>query len=501
MAAYRIIIIGAGPAGLTSAMILAYRGYDVIVLEKEREPGGRNKAIHLGPYTFDTGPTFLMMPFVLNEVFELAGKSRDDYLNIVKLDPIYRLSFKNSYIDHFANRERLFKEIAFHYPGDELGLRTFYRNERVRYEHMYACLKRPYSSVFSLLATPLIKALPYLSIGKSLHQVLNSYFKNDDLIISFTFQSKYLGMSPWECPGAFGLIPFVEHEYGIYHVMGGLSNISLAMEKVGRQNGVQYRYNTPVDHVACNCRKAKGVVLKTGEFLPADAVIINADFGHAMENFFKPGVIRKWTPDNLRKKVYSCSTFMLYLGLDTVYNEPHHNILFAKDYRRNVEDIVKRYTVSDDFSLYVRNASRTDSSLAPPKHSALYVLVPVPNRKSSIEWNDIESRLFRNKIVDKIKERTSMIDIDKHIVTEKIITPRDWELEHSLFLGATFNLGHSLNQMLYFRPHNQFEEVNSCYIVGGGTHPGSGLPTIYESARISSDLITRNLPIGKGAVR
>jgi phytoene desaturase len=192
---------------------------------------------------------------------------------------------------------------------------------------------------------------------------------------------------------------------------------------------------------------------------------------------------------------------MLYLGLDTLYNEPHHNIIFAKDYKRNVEDIVKRYIVSDDFSLYVRNASITDSTLAPHNHSALYVLVPVPNRKSVIEWNDYEVRKFRNKVIDKIKARTSMTDIDKHIVTEKIITPRDWETEQSLFLGATFNLGHSLNQMLYFRPHNKFEEIDRCYIVGGGTHPGSGLPTIYESARISADLITSNLPLRKKAGR
>lgn len=497
MASYRIIIVGAGPGGLTAAMILARRGYDVLVLEKESTSGGRNKARRLGEYTFDTGPTFLMMPFVLDEMFELAGKRREDYLKLIKLDPIYRLSFDNVSFEHSDNRPHLYNEIARKFPGNENGLNKFFKKEKIRYEHMYQCLKRPYSSVFSLVAKPLIKALPYLSIGKSLYDVLRGYFTAEELIISFTFQSKYLGMSPWVCPGAFGLIPYVEHEYGIYHLQGGLSTISQAMERVGRQHGVRFRFNTAVDHIHCNKRKADGVVLKSGELLPADSVIINADFGHAMENLFKPGIIRKWTTNNLRKKVYSCSTFMLYLGLDTLYNEPHHHIVFAKNYRSNIENIVGKYTLSDDFSMYVRNASISDPTLAPSGHSAVYILVPVPNQKSGIQWNNEELRSFRDKIIRKIKERTSMTDIDKHIVIEDTITPRDWETEHSLFLGATFNLGHNLRQMLYFRPHNKFEEIDSCYIVGGGTHPGSGLPTIYESARISADLITKKLPIRK----
>lgn len=392
----------------------------------------------------------------------------------------------------------MYDEIRRNFPGSEDGLAKFFKKEKVRYEHMYPCLKRPYSSVFSFFAPPLLKALPHLSIGKSLHSVLRKYFTDDRLIISFTFQSKYLGMSPWECPGAFGMIPYIEHEYGVFHVPGGLSNLSTGMEKAAKENGVQFRYNTAVDHIRCIDGKAEGVVLKTGEFLPSDAVIINADFGHAMQYLFKPGVIRKWTPSLLRKKVYSCSTFMLYLGLDTIYSgEPHHHIVFAKDYKKNVEDIVKRYSLTEDFSVYIRNASVLDSSLAPQGHSALYILVPVPNQKSGIEWNEKEKIDFRNRIISVLKSRTSMTDLDSHITQEKIITPRDWELEHSLFLGATFNLGHSLDQMLYFRPHNKFEEVDNCYIVGGGTHPGSGLPTIYESARISSDLITRHLPIKK----
>jgi phytoene desaturase len=221
--------------------------------------------------------------------------------------------------------------------------------------------------------------------------------------------------------------------------------------------------------------------------------MINADFGHAMATLFEPGIITKWTPEALRKKVYSCSTFMLYLGLDKKYDEPHHHIIFAKDYHGNIDDIVTRNVVPEDMSVYVRNASITDQTIAPSGHSALYVLVPAPNKKSAAIWSPEFTAAYREKVLNRISERTSMKDLTAHIQEEKIITPDDWQDRRSLFLGATFNLGHTINQMLYFRPRNRFEEVGNCYLVGGGTHPGSGLPTIYESARISANLLCKDV--------
>ena len=208
-----------------------------------------------------------------------------------------------------------------------------------------------------------------------------------------------------------------------------------------------------------------------------------------METLFDDEVIHKWSPKKLRDKKYSCSTFMLYLGVDTLYDEPHHKIIFANDYRANVDDIVSRSRLSDDMSIYVRNASRLDDSLAPRGHSAVYVLVPVPNMRHAGPWDNASAKKYRDKVVRRIMERTSMKDLDKHITCEKIITPSEWQDRRGLFLGATFNLGHTISQMLYFRPRNRFEEVKHCYLVGGGTHPGSGLPTIFESGRISANLI------------
>jgi phytoene desaturase len=489
----KVVIIGAGPGGLTSAMILAKRGCKVTVFEQEATLGGRNGSIKQGPYTHDIGPTFLMMTFILREMFQEAGRKAEDYLKIVPLDPMYKLSFIDKEVYPTANEDKMRQQIAKLFPGNEHGLSRFQSREKVRYEKMYPCLQKDYSTFGSLFSAPLWKALPHLSLTNSLYQTLGSYFKDEQLKISFTFQAKYLGMSPWQCPAAFTIIPYIEHTFGIDHVVGGLSEISAAMAKVAKEHGAVIHLSQKVKKVLVQNGKANGVELQSGEKIAADAVFINADFGHAMATLFDPGVINKWTPDALRKKVYSCSTFMMYLGLDKKYDESHHNIIFAKDYHGNINDIVTRNVVPQDMSVYVRNASVTDPTIAPPGHSALYVLVPAPNKKSRTPWTPEFTAAYREKVVSRIVERTSMKDLASHIKEEFIITPDDWQDKRSLFLGATFNLGHTINQMLYFRPRNRFEEVGNCYLVGGGTHPGSGLPTIYESARISANLLIKDL--------
>jgi phytoene desaturase len=356
---------------------------------------------------------------------------------------------------------------------------------------MYPCLKKDYSTFKEMFSADLIKALPYLSLNKSLIGALSSYFTPEELQICFTFQAKYIGMSPWECPAAFAIMPYIEHSFGVDHVEGGLSKISDAMARVIQELGGEIHCNTPIKKVLVDGRNATGVELSTGDIVHADSVVINADFGNAMETLFDKGVIRKWTPEKLRRKKYSCSTFMLYLGVDKLYDEPHHQIIFAKDYKENVKDIISRSRLSDDMSIYVRNASKLDTTIAPEGHSALYVLVPTPNMLNSVSWDGKTVQEYRNKVIRRIMDRTSMKDLDQHITCEKTISPAEWQNDRSLFLGATFNLGHNITQMLYMRPRNKFEELNHCYLVGGGTHPGSGLPTIYESARISANMIDK----------
>jgi phytoene desaturase len=493
MAAKKVIVIGAGPGGLTAAMLCAHRGYDVTVIEREDSVGGRNCAITENGYTYDTGPTFLMMDFILREIFEQTGRDVEKYCEMVPLDPMYRLSFPDRTFHPTSDHEKMAEEIARVFPDSAPGLQAFYTKEKKRYEMMYPCLNRPYGGYGSLFSPPLIKALPYLKMSKNLYDNLGTYFSDTLCKISFTFQAKYLGMSPWQCPALFTIIPYIEHAFGIYHVTGGLSRISDAMAKVVHEEGGRIRLNTTVDKVIVNNSTATGVVLTDGEKIAADAVVINADFGYAMNELFEKGILKKYSPANVKKKKYSCSTFMLYLGLDTIYDEPHHNIIIAEDYKKNIEDIANGIGPSDDMSIYVRNASITDTTLAPDGHSAVYVLVPVANTTGTAQWNDEVTETYTNKVLARIAQRTSMKDITAHIVSKKVITPAGWQNDYYLYNGATFNLSHNLGQMLMFRPHNRFEEIQRCYLVGGGTHPGSGLPTIYESGRISSRLLNQDL--------
>ncbi|MGI9212361.1 MAG: phytoene desaturase family protein, partial [Methylococcaceae bacterium] len=312
----------------------------------------------------------------------------------------------------------------------------------------------------------------------------------------FSFQSKYLGMSPWECPALFTMLPWVEHKYGIYHVLGGLHRITEAMAGIIKEQGGVIRTGTPVQSLDITGREVKGVLLENGEYIAADAVVVNADFGYAMSRLVKPGILKKYSPKKLEKKSFSCSTFMLYLGLSRQYPLNHHTVYFSSDYQGNVHDIFTNKTLTNDFSFYVQNAGITDPQLAPAGKSALYILVPVPNNRSGIDWNR-EKAAFRDRVIDALIRRTGFTDLREHIEVERVISPGEWEQSENVYLGATFNLSHQFSQLLYWRPHNQFEELNGCYLVGGGTHPGSGLPTIYVSARLSANLVCQRfgLPV------
>ena len=262
------------------------------------------------------------------------------------------------------------------------------------------------------------------------------------------------------------------------------------MEKVCEDLGVTVRKNTPVRRLIIDGRTIKAVELEDAERVSADDYVINADISYAMTSLCDESDLRKYKKKKFKSMSYSCSIFMIYLGVDRIYDLPHHNIFFARGYKKNVEEIFKTLQLSSDNSFYIQNASVTDPSLAPPGKSTLYILVPVPNNRSGIDWI-AEKDSFRNRILDQVESRTDFTDVRKHIEVEKITTPEDWELNYNVYKGATFNLGHNLSQMLYLRPRNKFEEFDNCYLAGGGTHPGSGLPTIYESARISANLLCK----------
>jgi len=483
-----IVIVGAGPGGLCAGMLLSQRGFKVSIFEKNAEVGGRNRPINMNGFVFDTGPTFLLMKYILDEMFQLCGKRSQDYLEFFKLDPMYQLLFSDRAVNVYSDHDKMRAELQQSFPEGSAGFDAYLKQEGQRFQKLYPCIKRDYSSWKAFFSLDLIRALPYLALNHSVFSNLGRYFKEEKMRLVFSFQSKYLGMSPWQCPALFTMLAYLEHEYGIYHVKGGLNKIAEAMAKVITEQGGTIHTNSPIESLIIDNKIVKGVRLPDGSEMIADEVIINADFAYAMTNLIRPNELKQHSPEKLKKLEYSCSTFMLYLGVNKRYDIPHHNIVFAEDYNTNITNIFRNKTLSKDFSFYVQNASVTDDSLAPEGKSTLYVLVPMPNNQSDIDWEKTCAEM-REQVLTAMETRLGMSDIREQIACEKIITPKTWATEENVFMGATFSLSHKFSQLLYWRPHNQFQELEQCYLVGGGTHPGSGLPTIYESARISTNLI------------
>lgn len=490
----KVAVIGAGPGGLSSAMLLANKGFDVDVFEKKPYIGGRNSELRLGEYKFDLGPTFFLMKDVLENIFKMANRNLYDYVDLERIEPMYRLKFSDEKIFYpysDEEKDKMLEEIGRVFPQEVLNYEVYLEKEGKKYDKIIPCLSTPYNSIRDYFRKNFIEAIPYLDAHKSLYDVLSKYYDAEELKLAFTFQAKYIGMSPWEAPGTFSIISFIEHKLGVFHVMGGLNKLSDAMVRVIKEEGGRVHLGTGVKKLIVKGKKVEGLELENGEKHYYDSVVINGDFAKTIKDIIPEENRRKYSNLKLEKKKYSCSTFMLYLGIDKIYDDiSHHSIIFADDYRTNVEDIVKNRGVSEDFSFYVQNPSVIDKSLAPQGHSTIYVLVPVPNNKAGIDWEKIKGD-YRNKVIKALEKRGGYEDIANHIVEEKIITPVDWEKDYDVFKGAVFNLGHQVNQMLTFRPHNKFEIFENCYLSGGGTHPGSGLPTIYESGRISGELIAK----------
>lgn len=476
-------------------MLLAKKGVEVTVLEKQSRVGGRTSVIESDGFRFDLGPTFFLYPQILQEIFQAVGRDLFQEVPMTRLDPQYRLIFgAGGELNATSDMERMVAEIAKISPVDAPQFRRFMDENRTKLEKFAPCLQVPFAGWKSLISLRLLAVLPFLKPWKSLHAELASYFSDPRLQLAFTFQSKYLGMSPFQCPSLFSILSFLEYEHGIWHPTGGCNSITRNMARVAEELGVKIQLGTAVEEILFTGRRAKGVRTAQGE-LQADAVIVNADFANAMAKLVPNGLRRRWSDAKLAKKNFSCSTFMLYLGVEGQFPQlAHHNIYVAKDYRRNLDEIERQHVLSEEPSFYVENPVRTDATMAPPGHSALYVLLPVTHQHPNVDWNKERVR-YRNLALQQLTKIGLPADLEQRIRFERVITPADWERKVDVYRGATFNLAHSFSQMLHLRPQNRFEEFDGMYLVGGGTHPGSGLPVIFESARISSKLVLDDLAV------
>lgn len=488
----KVIVIGAGPGGLAAAMQLQRCGAQVTLLEKNSYVGGRTSAIESHGFRFDCGPTFFLYPRVLEEIFQSVGRNLQEDVPMVRLDPQYRLTFAaGGQLDCTPDLELMDQQIRALSPRDGGSLNRYMRDNRIKLEKFRPILESPFSSALDLLRPSLLGAAPHVKPWRSLGQELEKYFSDPRLVIAFSFQAKYLGMSPFQCPSLFSILSYLEYEYGVFHPIGGCSRVSEVMADIAGELGVEVRLNEPVTGLEFKGRRVTGVRTAAGSY-QADGIVIGADFAAAMQRLVPDALRKRWNDRQLAMKRYSCSTFMLYLGIDGIYQDlPHHNIHIAADYQKNLREIEQEHVLSQDPSIYIQNPCVTDPSLAPVGKSGLYVLVPVSHMHPNINWDE-EADRFRDLTLDKLAS-LGLTDLRQRIEFEHRITPQDWQNKHAIYRGATFNLAHNLGQMLHRRPHNRFEELDGVYLVGGGTHPGSGLPVIYESSRITSRLLLKDM--------
>jgi phytoene desaturase len=485
------IVIGAGPGGLAAAMLLASSGMEVSIFERQSQVGGRTSAIRTNGFTFDLGPTFFLYPQVLRSIFASVGRDLDHEVEMVKLDPQYRIVFgSGGEIVASPDIAKLQKAVAAISPADAQAIPRFMSENRTKLALFKPCLETPFLSLADVITPRMMKLLPVLRPWNSLDRELRRYFNDDRVRLAFSFQSKYLGMSPFQCPSLFSILSFLEYEHGVFHPIGGCNAVTAAMERILREMGVNIYLNEPVEQVLFKGRRAVGVQTASGRH-DGDAVVINADFAGNISRLVPESLRPRWSDRKLSEKKYSCSTFMLYLGVKGRDPQPHHSIYLAEDYTKNLHDIEHGHVLSEDPSVYVQNACITDESLAPDGHSTLYILSPVTHQHPNVDWKS-QAAAFRSRVLKQLP-KLGYRDVEKRIVVERMVTPDDWANLGPIYRGATFNLAHNLGQMLHRRPGNRFENLESLYLVGGGTHPGSGLPVIFESARITTRLLLGDL--------
>jgi phytoene desaturase len=487
-----VVVIGAGIGGLAAAIHLARQGLRVTVVEKNGRPGGRFDRFQKEGHSFDTGPTLLVMPLVYEAEFAALGVSWRDALTLQRIDPTYHLIFDDSSrLTLTSDLKRMEEQLESMETGSFNGFLR-YLEEGHRHYHlaMERLVNRDFrraGDFFSLGNIPLLYQLKPLAKH---YNNMARYFDHPRLKAAFTFQDVYMGLSPFEAPATFSMMPYTELAHGVWYPQGGMYRIVELLADMAQTAGVQLVYHTAVTQISVNGSKAKGVALADGRFLPADAVVANADLPYVYQHLLPPN----GTAGKLARKRYSCSVISFFWGVDKAYPElPPHTLFLADDYRANFDSINDDLALPHNPSLYIHAPARLDAAMAPPGQDTLIAIVPVGHLDERDEQDWRHMRDEARQAVFKRLAALGIHDLADHLKFEVNYTPLSWRKRYNLVKGATHGLGHNLTQLGYLRPRNRDAQYHNLYFAGASTHPGTGVPTALVSGRLTAERLLEEM--------
>ena len=490
----KVIVIGSGFGGLAAAARLAARGHAVEVFEKRDKLGGRAYVYDVNGFKFDGGPTVITAPWLFDEIWELAGRKREDYVQMVPCDPFYRIfDHTGRQFNYNGDHEFILREIDKWNPEDKAGYTRFMETTKDIFDTGMALIDKPFLHVSDMIkvAPDLVRLQSY----RSVYGYVSKFVKDDFLRRCFSFHPLLIGGNPMDAASLYVLIHYLEREWGIHYALGGTGAIVQAFDQLLNELGVTVHLNTPVDEILVDGKRVTGVRLADGSVHKADSVVSNADVAWTYMNMIPAHARRKNTDRRMERMKYSMSLFVIYFGTKRRYIDveegypqlAHHNIILSERYKELLNDIFNTDELPDDFSLYLHMPTLTDPSMAPEGHEAFYVLSPVPHLGANIDW-ETQAKPYRDRIMQFLEENY-LPDLQENIVAEHFIDPLHFQNTLNSYLGSAFSVQPTLTQSAWFRPHNRSEDFDNLYFVGAGTHPGAGLPGVLSSAKIVDGLI------------
>ena len=479
----KAVIIGSGFGGLSSAFHLLAKGYQVTLLEAGPQPGGRARVFKKDGYIFDAGPTVITAPYLFDELFELIGEKSKDFIDLIPIDPFYRIIFNDgTQFDYVGEEDRIIENIKSLNPEDVDGYKKLAKRAQEIFDVGYTALAdQPFDTVASMLrvAPDMIKLENY----RSVYSLVSKYIKDERLRQAFSFEPLLVGGNPHKITSIYLLIHWLERKWGVHFSKGGTNTIITGMCKVLEKHGVDFHYNSSVTSIEVVNGGVSQVKTENGKTFDCDVVVSNADPIKTYNSFIEPKWRKKHSPHRLKRKTQSMSLFVTYFGTKKKYPHlVHHTILMGPRYKGLLQDIFDKKVLSDDFSLYLHTPTVTDPSLAPEGHECFYVLSPVPNNESGIDWAS-KKEAYENRILDSLEKRI-LPGLRENLTTCFSVTPDYFEKDLQSTSGAAFGIEPSFTQSAYFRFHNQSEDVKGLYFVGASTHPGAGVPGVINSAKV-----------------